>query len=136
MDEYSEYGNILNSLENKIFKNTPTSKDFQDSRKIFHHIDRVLDLWKKGDTNPVHLTLGLTNYCQHKCPWCYINYAQAGANYKQSGIKAAGPKAINADDPDGEEYYQCTWRSGEEAEGGAITNQSHCSVGLRCSPPQ
>ena len=98
MEEYSEYGNILNSLENKTFKNTPTSKDFQNSRKIFHHIDRVLDLWKKGDTNPVHLTLGLTNYCQHKCPWCYINYAQAGANFKQSGINAAGPRAINADD--------------------------------------
>ena len=30
MEEYSEYGNILNSLENKTFKNTPTSKDFQD----------------------------------------------------------------------------------------------------------
>jgi radical SAM protein with 4Fe4S-binding SPASM domain len=96
--EYDEYGNILKSLESKAFRNTPDMEDFQDSRKIFHHIDRVHDLWKTGDTVPVHMTVGLTNYCQHKCPWCYINYDQAGANSKRSGSGDPSKKAINADD--------------------------------------
>ena len=95
--EYSEYSNILRSLESKNFKNEPNLKDFQDSKKIFHHIDRVFELWKTGDTNPVHMTIGFTNYCQHKCPWCYINYDQAGANSKRSGAGDSTRKAINAD---------------------------------------
>ena len=96
--EYDEYGNVLESLKSGAFKNSPNLKDFQDSRKIFHHIDRVYDLWKTGDTVPVHMTVGLTNYCQHKCPWCYINYDQAGANSKRSGAGDPDKKAINADD--------------------------------------
>lgn len=97
-DSFTEYGNVLESLKARAFKNTPNMKDFQDSRKIFHHIDRVYDLWKTGDTVPVHMTVGLTNYCQHKCPWCYINYDQAGANSKRSGAGDPAKKAINADD--------------------------------------
>ena len=97
-DNYNEYDNILDSLKAKTFKNSITSKDFQDPRKIFHHMDRVYDLWKKGDTVPVHMTIGLTNYCQHKCPWCYINFDQAGANSKRSGAGDELRTAINADD--------------------------------------
>ena len=95
---YSEYSNILESLQSRAFRNTPNMKDFQDSRKVFHHIDRVHDLWKTGDTVPVHMTVGLTNYCQHKCPWCYINYDQAGANSMRSGSGDPDKKTINADE--------------------------------------
>lgn len=56
----------------------PTLEDFQNPKKIFHHLDRVQELKQTGDTRPVHMTIGLNNYCNHRCPWCYINWSQAG----------------------------------------------------------
>jgi cyclic pyranopterin phosphate synthase len=75
-----------------------TLEDFQDPRKVFHHIDRVHELATTGDTRPVHMTIGLTNYCNHKCSWCYINWHQAGKLSDRSGYEGEKPKkAINAD---------------------------------------
>ncbi len=96
--DLQEYINIRESLERNQFKNEPNLEDFQDSRKIFHHLDRVFELNQSGDTRPIHMTVGLTNYCQHKCPWCYINFDQAGANSKRSGAGDPNKKSINADD--------------------------------------
>lgn len=77
----------------------PDLEDFQDPHKIFHHIDRVFELRKDGDTRPVHMTIGLTNYCNHKCPWCYINWSQAGRASERSGSDKASAerRAVNAD---------------------------------------
>lgn len=72
-------------------------EDFQDPRKIFHHMDRVVELARTSDTRPVHMTIGLTNYCNHKCPWCYINWNQAGKQSARSGTEDAPRPAINAD---------------------------------------
>jgi MoaA/NifB/PqqE/SkfB family radical SAM enzyme len=72
-------------------------RDFQSSSKIFSHLDRVQELKESGDTRPVHITLGLTNFCNHKCPWCYINWTQAGASAKRSGNytpEATKPKIL------------------------------------------
>lgn len=69
-------------------------EDFLDAGKIFSHPDRVYDLWKTGDTTPIHMTIGLTNYCNHKCPWCYINWAQAG---KTKPGQESVIKGLNAD---------------------------------------
>jgi len=44
------------------------------SEKLIHHYDKLNELFTKGYTNPVHITVGLTNYCNHKCPWCYIDF--------------------------------------------------------------
>src|SRR5258705_5674702 len=72
-------------------------EDFQDPHKVFHHIDRVHELATTGDTRPVHMTIGLTNYCNHKCSWCYINWHQAGKLSDRSGYEGEKPKkAINA----------------------------------------
>jgi len=76
----------------------PDFEDFQDPRKIFHHLDRVNELRTTGDSRPVHMTIGLTNYCNHKCPWCYINWNQAGRASARSGAGDSSRKAINADD--------------------------------------
>lgn len=73
-------------------------EDFQDPRKVFTHFDRVHELQTTGDTRPVHMTIGLTNYCNHKCPWCYINWNQAGRASERSGAGDASRRAINADD--------------------------------------
>lgn len=70
---------------------------FQNPKKVFHHADRVLEIMETGDTRPVHLTIGFTNYCNHKCSWCYINWHQAGKLSERSGT--ANPrvkKAVNA----------------------------------------
>lgn len=75
-----------------------TLLDFQDPRKVFHHTDRVHELATTGDTRPIHMTIGLTNYCNHKCSWCYINWNQAGKLSERSGSHGQNSKkAINAD---------------------------------------
>jgi cyclic pyranopterin phosphate synthase len=52
--------------------------DFHNPNKIFVHLDRVKELRDRGDTTPIHLTIGLVNFCNHKCMWCYIEWAQSG----------------------------------------------------------
>lgn len=76
----------------------PEFKDFQDPRKIFSHLDRIHELQTTGDTRPVHMTIGLTNYCNHKCPWCYINWYQAGRTSERSGAGDPARRAVNASD--------------------------------------
>lgn len=44
------------------------------SEKLIHHYDRLSNIFTKGHSTPVHITVGLTNYCNHKCPWCYIDF--------------------------------------------------------------
>ncbi len=74
-------------------------EDFQDPHKLFHHIDRVHELLTTGDTRPIHMTIGLTNYCNHKCPWCYINWNQAGKLSDRSGSYGRNSKkVVNAGD--------------------------------------
>lgn len=72
-------------------------EDFQNPAKIFHHLDRLVELRDTGDTRPVHMTIGLTNYCNHKCPWCYINWNQAGRTAERSGNAPGDRRAINAE---------------------------------------
>lgn len=76
----------------------PDFEDFQNPRKVFSHIDRVFELKTTGDARPVHMTIGFTNYCNHKCPWCYINWNQAGRAGGRSGAGRTEQRAVNADD--------------------------------------
>ncbi|MEY4505159.1 MAG: hypothetical protein RL154_1456, partial [Pseudomonadota bacterium] len=46
------------------------------SSKLVYHYDRLNELFTNGHTRPVHITVGLTNYCNHKCTWCYIDFAK------------------------------------------------------------
>jgi len=83
----------------KSNKIRPSLEDFQSPYKVFSHLDRVKQLKESGDTYPIHMTVGLTNHCNHKCTWCYINWNQAGALAKRSGSQGANSKkAINASD--------------------------------------
>ncbi len=75
----------------------PDFEDFQNPLKIFHHSDRIHELQATGDTRPVHMTIGLTNYCNHKCSWCYINWHQAGRASERSGAGDRSRKSLNAD---------------------------------------
>ena len=44
--------------------------------KLIFHYKKVNELFTNGKTHPIHITIGLTNYCNHKCTWCYIDYAK------------------------------------------------------------
>ena len=96
IDEYKKIIDSKKFVEEG--KNSANLRDFQNSQKIVHHIKNVYELWKAGDTNPIHMTIGFTNYCQHKCPWCYINWQQSGRTSLRSGNGDLLRKAINADD--------------------------------------
>jgi len=39
--------------------------------KIFYHLGHLCHYIKQGDCYPVHMTVGLTNRCNHACIWCY-----------------------------------------------------------------
>ncbi len=42
--------------------------------KVFYHIDQLNDFYKNEDNYPVHLTVGLTSFCNHRCVFCYGDY--------------------------------------------------------------
>ena len=45
--------------------------DRLDPKKVFYHTEKLLELKKTGDTWPVHLQVGLTSHCNHKCIFCH-----------------------------------------------------------------
>ena len=73
-------------------------KIFKVPIKYFITLKKIEQLKNSGDTTPIHITVGLTNFCNHKCPWCYINWNQSGQQNKRSGtINRPPPKPIQAD---------------------------------------
>lgn len=47
------------------------------AEKIYLHADRLVEIKEKGDTYPVHMALGLTDYCNHRCIFCNSEFATA-----------------------------------------------------------
>lgn len=47
------------------------------AEKIIYNADRLLQIKEKGDTFPVHIQIGLTEYCCHKCIFCHTEFATA-----------------------------------------------------------
>lgn len=45
--------------------------DRLDPRKILHQSEKLLELKVTGDTWPVHIQIGLTSFCNHRCLFCY-----------------------------------------------------------------
>lgn len=97
-EKYQHPDETRNRKDGERNRIAPDLEDFQNPIKVFHHIDRVQELLKTGDTRPIHMNIGFTNYCNHKCPWCYINWTQAGRSKERSGAEGGMIKAINADD--------------------------------------
>ena len=48
--------------------------------KVFYHMDQLYDFHKKNDNYPVHFTIGLTSYCNHRCLFCYGDYETSNPN--------------------------------------------------------
>lgn len=41
-----------------------------DPRKVFYQAEKLVELKKTGDTWPVHIQMGLTSACNHRCIFC------------------------------------------------------------------
>ncbi|WP_035587155.1 radical SAM protein [Hippea jasoniae] len=54
--------------------------------KLIYHYNKVKELLETGKTYPVHITVGLTNYCNHRCVWCYIDFAKDMKNRINANI--------------------------------------------------
>jgi radical SAM protein with 4Fe4S-binding SPASM domain len=47
------------------------------AEKIIYHAERLADIKRTGDAYPVHMAIGLTDYCNHKCIFCNSEFATA-----------------------------------------------------------
>lgn len=47
------------------------------AEKVIYNADRLVEIKEKGDTYPVHMVIGLTDYCNHKCIFCNTEFATA-----------------------------------------------------------
>ena len=36
------------------------------AEKVIYNVDRLIDIKERGDTYPVHMAIGITDYCKHK----------------------------------------------------------------------
>lgn len=42
-----------------------------DFRKVFYHTDNLIELKQTGDSWPIHMQVGLTSFCNHRCIFCH-----------------------------------------------------------------
>lgn len=47
------------------------------AEKAICHAERLIEIREKGDTYPVHMAIGITDYCCHKCIFCNTEFATA-----------------------------------------------------------
>lgn len=75
------------------------------AEKVIYHADRLVDIKNTGDAYPVHMVVGLTDYCNHRCIFCNTEFATADTSRVHAidkrtllkflrGAKDAGLKAV------------------------------------------
>ena len=47
------------------------------AEKLFYHSDRLIQIRERGDSYPVHMVVGLTDYCNHHCIFCNSEFVTA-----------------------------------------------------------
>ena len=47
------------------------------AEKVIYHADRLIEIKEKRDAYPVHMVVGLTDYCCHKCIFCNSEFVTA-----------------------------------------------------------
>ncbi len=47
------------------------------AEKVIYNAERLVDIKTKGDAYPVHMVIGITDYCNHKCIFCNTEFATA-----------------------------------------------------------
>ncbi len=62
------------SLEQRV-AGTALQVDRLGFKNIFFHTDKIQEYLTTGDAYPLHILLGMTDYCNHSCRWCYTAYS-------------------------------------------------------------
>jgi MoaA/NifB/PqqE/SkfB family radical SAM enzyme len=57
-----------------------------DSHKLMFHPERVAEWKEKGDCAPIYVEIGTTNYCNHNCVFCALDYLERGMVYIDSDV--------------------------------------------------
>jgi len=67
------------------------------SEKIIYNAERLVDIKEKGDTYPVHMAIGLTDYCNHKCIFCDtpVTWHYANSHYIKRSHSGLGIESKN-----------------------------------------
>lgn len=47
------------------------------AEKVIYNAERLVDIKRTGDAYPVHMVIGVTDYCNHKCIFCNTEFATA-----------------------------------------------------------
>lgn len=63
------------SKEDKI-ENKKQAKPDVDSHKLMYHPRKVADWFEKGDCYPVHIEIGITARCNHRCVFCALDFLE------------------------------------------------------------
>lgn len=62
------------------------SRLYLDGTKIGYHLDE-LNKWLKGEFfPPIHIEIGPTSACNHKCFFCYVDYKKENVGYLKKGL--------------------------------------------------
>ncbi len=51
-----------------------------DHHKLIYHPERVAEWLEKGDCYPIYVEIGPTNYCNHKCVFCALDFLEKGTD--------------------------------------------------------
>lgn len=57
-----------------------------DNHKLMYHPEKVSEWKKTGDSYPVYIEIGPTNYCNHNCVFCALDWMKKGKNYINKDI--------------------------------------------------
>jgi MoaA/NifB/PqqE/SkfB family radical SAM enzyme len=52
-----------------------------DSHKLAWHQDRIREYLEKGDCFPIEAEIGVTNFCNHKCIFCALDWINGGKQF-------------------------------------------------------
>ncbi|MBZ0156306.1 MAG: radical SAM protein [Alphaproteobacteria bacterium] len=87
-----------------LYAKSESLRDCYSPYKLLHHKERLESLREGKTVYPAQVTFGLTNLCNHRCPYCYPKgrYADRSRAQMNSGrvirllqeIRSAGIKAI------------------------------------------
>lgn len=53
-----------------------------DLRKVYYHSEKLSELKNTGDAWPIHMQIGLTSFCNHRCVFCHGGHTAADLPFR------------------------------------------------------